>query len=124
MTEKPHAYPPAEVEARLARDLPRWRYEDGNIRRRYETHGWKGTMLAIGAIGHLAEAAWHHPEIAASWGWVEVRLNTHDAGGCITDRDFALARKIEDVVAWQPAREGAGLDGTPTDPRFAYIKYE
>jgi len=124
MAAKPHAYPPAEVEARLARDLPRWRYQDGAIRRRYETHGWKGTMLAIGAIGHLAEAAWHHPEIAASWGWVEVRLNTHDAGGGITDRDLALARKIEEVVAWQPAREGAGLDGTPADPRFAYIKYD
>ena len=80
--------------------------------------------LVIGAIGHLAEAAWRHPEIAASWGWVEVRLNTHDAGG-ITDRDFALARKIEEVVGWQPGREGAGLDGTPNDdPRFAYIRYD
>lgn len=124
MATAPHAHPPAEVEARLARDLPRWRYQDGTIRRRYETHGWKGTMLAIGAIGHLAEAAWHHPEIAASWGWVEVRLNTHDAGGGITDRDFALARKIEEVVAWQPAREGDGLEGTPSSPRFAYIKYD
>lgn len=124
MTTAPHAHPPAEVEARLARDLPRWRYQDGSLFRRYETHGWKGTMLAIGAIGHLAEAAWHHPEIAASWGWVEVRLNTHDAGGGITDRDFALARKIEEVVAWQPAREGAGLEGTPPSPRFAYIKYD
>ncbi|MGF6230801.1 4a-hydroxytetrahydrobiopterin dehydratase [Inquilinus ginsengisoli] len=124
MAAKPRAYPPVEVEARLARDLPRWRFEDGSICRRYETHGWKGTMLAIGAVGHLAEAAWHHPEIAASWGWVEVRLNTHDADGGITDRDFALARKIEEVVTWQPALEGDGLEGTPADPRFSYIKYD
>lgn len=124
MATKPHAYPPAEIEARLSRELPRWRYRDGTIRRRWETHGWKGTVLVIGAIGHLAEAAWHHPDIAASWGWVEVRLNTHDADG-ITDRDFALARKIEEVVSWQPGREGAGLEGTPNgDPRFAYIKYD
>ena len=125
MADTPHAYPPAEIEARLNRDLPRWRYRDGTLHRRYETHGWKGTVLVIGAIGHLAEAAWHHPDIAASWGWVEVRLSTHDAGGGITDRDFALAAKIEDVVGWQPGLEGQGLEGTPNaNPRFAYIKYD
>lgn len=124
MTAPLRAYTTAEIDQRLARDLPRWQYRDGSIVRRFETHGWKGTVLAIGAIGHLAEAAWHHPDIAASWGWVEVRLNTHDAPG-ITDRDFALARKIDEVVGWQPGREGQGLDGTPNDdPRFAYIKYD
>jgi 4a-hydroxytetrahydrobiopterin dehydratase len=119
-----HVYSTAEVKARLDRELPRWSEQDGKIYRRYQTHGWKGTVMVVGAIGHLAEAAWHHPEIAASWGWVEIRLDTHDAGG-ITDRDFALARKIEEVVTWQPGREGAGLEGTPNgDPRFAYIKYD
>jgi 4a-hydroxytetrahydrobiopterin dehydratase len=50
-------------------------------------------------------------------------LNTHSANG-ITDKDFALARKIEEVVMWQPAREGGPLEGTPGDPKHAYIKYE
>ena len=79
--------------------------------------------MVINAIGHLAEAAWHHPDLAASYASVEVRLSTHSAAG-ITDKDFALARKIEDVVLWQPADEGGVLDGTPDDPRHAYIKYE
>ena len=79
--------------------------------------------MVVNTIGHLAEAAWHHPDIAASYDWVEVRLMTHDADG-ITDKDFELARKIEDVVQWQPGAEGGALEGTPSDKRFAYVKYD
>ncbi len=116
-------YTEAEAEARLSEELPRWSLEAGHIRRRYETHGWKATLMVINAVGHLAEAAFHHPDIAASFGWVEVRLMTHDAEG-ITDKDFALAGKIEEVVFWRPGTEGGALDGPPSDSRFAYLKYD
>jgi 4a-hydroxytetrahydrobiopterin dehydratase len=113
-----------EVKEWLARNLPTWRLEDGWIRRTYKTASWKGTLMVIMAVGHLAEAAWHHPDITASYAWVEVRLVTHTAKG-ITMKDLALAKKIEEVVAWQPAKEGGALEGTPQgDLRFAYIKYD
>ncbi|MBV9756601.1 MAG: 4a-hydroxytetrahydrobiopterin dehydratase [Alphaproteobacteria bacterium] len=118
------AYSEAEVEARLKEQLPRWRLEGGWIRRTYRTHSWKSTLMVINAVGHLAEAAWHHPDITASYAWVEVRLMTHTAKG-ITDKDFELARKIEEVVQWQPGKAGGALEGTPpSDQRFAYIKYD
>ena len=114
----------AEVTAWLAQSLPHWRLEDGWIRRTYKTSGWKGTLMVINTIGHLAEAAWHHPDITASYAWVEVRLMTHSAKG-ITGKDFALAKKIEEVVHWQPGTEDNELEGTPTgDMRFSYIKYD
>jgi 4a-hydroxytetrahydrobiopterin dehydratase len=117
-------YTEEEINARLQRILPRWRLEGGWIRRNYRTHGWKGTLMVINSIGHLAEAAWHHPDITASYAWVEVRLRNHAAKG-ITDKDFELAEKIEEVVLWRPGASGGALEGTPeTDPRFAYIKYE
>lgn len=114
-----------EIEARLSADLPHWRYEDGWIRRTYRTNSWKGTLMVINTVGHLAEAAWHHPDLTASYAWVEVRLMSHDAKG-ITARDFALAAKIEDVVQWQPGLEAGGpLEGTPqNDLRFSYVKYD
>jgi 4a-hydroxytetrahydrobiopterin dehydratase len=116
-------YTEAEIEERLKAELPQWRYENGWIRRKYKTASWKGTLMVINTVGHLAEAAWHHPDITASYAWVEVRLMNHAAKG-ITDKDFQLARKIEDVVHWQPAKEGGALTGTPTeDLRFAYVKY-
>ena len=122
--EKLKTYSEDEIKARLEAELPHWYYEDGWIRRVYRTNSWKGTLMVINAVGHLAEAAWHHPDITASYAWVEVRLKNHAAKG-ITDRDFALAKKIEEVVAWQPGLEGGPLEGTPQDDlRFAYIKYD
>lgn len=118
------AMPEAEVVAWLSENLPTWRLEDGWIRRTYKTNSWKGTLMVINTVGHLAEAAWHHPDITASYAWVEVRLMTHSAKG-ITDKDLHLAKKIEEVVQWQPGPETQhSLEGTPADPRFAYIKYD
>lgn len=115
-----HTYGDAEVRELLTGDLSRWEMRDGAIRRRYRTSGWKGTLMVIATVGHLAEVAWHHPEISASYAWVEVSLSTHSAGG-ITDKDIALARRIEGVVAWRPGEEDGPFSGTPDDPRFAYV---
>ena len=117
-------YSDEEIQKRLKHDLPHWYLENGWIRRKYRTNSWKGTLMVINTVGHLAEAAWHHPDITASYAWVEVRLQNHAAKG-ITDKDFELAKKIEDVIQWQPANEGGALEGTPhKDQRFAYIKYD
>ena len=106
-----------DVTAWLAAHLPSWRLEDGFIRHTYKTNSWKGTLMVINTVGHLAEAAWHHPDLTASYAWVEVRLVTHSAKG--------ITMKIDEVVMWQPASApGSALEGTPADPRFAYIKYK
>jgi 4a-hydroxytetrahydrobiopterin dehydratase len=121
-TEK--AYSEDEVKQRLAAELPHWYYEDGWIRRKFKTGGWKGTLMVVNTVGHLAEAAWHHPDLTVSYAFVIVKLVTHSAKG-ISDKDFALAKKIEEVVQWQPGKEGSALEGTPTDDqRFKYIKYD
>ena len=118
------AYSEAQVTERLAAELPHWKLEDGWIRRKYRTEGWKGTLMVVNAVGHLAEAAWHHPDLTVSYAFVIVKLCTHTAKG-ITDKDFALAKKIEEVIQWQPGLEGGPLEGTPRDDqRFRYIKYD
>ena len=117
-------YSPEEIEARLKEELPRWYYEDGWIRRKYKTSGWKSTLMVVNTIGQLAEAAWHHPDLTVSYAFVTVKLMNHAAKG-VTDKDFALARKIEEVLMWQPGKdEDSPLDGTPDDPRFKHLKYD
>ena len=126
MMQRPaeRTYDDAEVEERLRRELPQWRLADGHIVRTFRTASWKGALMVVNTVGHLAEAAWHHPDIMLSYkSGVEVRLTNHAAKG-ITDKDFALARKIEEVVMWRPGQEGGALSGTPADPRFAYVTYE
>ena len=117
-------YSEAEIEERLKEQLPSWTQQDGWLRRKYKTSGWKATLMVVNTIGHLAEAAWHHPDLTVSYAFVNVKLMNHAAKG-ITNKDFALARKIEDVVMWQPGSEAdSPLEGTPDDPRFKYIKYD
>ena len=113
-----------EIEARLKDQLPKWTFEDGFIRRKYKTSGWKATLMVVNTVGHLAEAAWHHPDLNVSYAFVTVKLVNHAAKG-VTDKDFALAAKIEEVLMWQPGAEaGSALEGTPDDPRFKYLKYD
>ena len=115
---KDEVYTPEEIE------LPKWTFEDGWIRRKYKTSGWKGTLMVVNTVGHLAEAAWHHPDLNVSYAFVTVKLMNHAAKG-ITEKDFALAKKIEEVLMWQPGQDAeAALEGTPDDPRFKYLKYD
>ncbi len=126
MERKPDvAYSEADIAARLVGPLRHWTLENGWIRRKYRTEGWKGTLMVVNTVAHLAEAAWHHPDLAVSYAFVIVKLQNHHAKG-ITDKDFELARKIEEVIQWQPGLDPAGaLEGTPTDDqRFRYIKYD
>ena len=117
-------YTDDENTARLADQLPAWYYEDGWNRRKYNTGGWKGTLMVVNTVGHLAGAAWHHPDLTVSYAFVIVKLMNHAAKG-VTEKDFELARKIEEVVLWRPgAQEGSALEGTPDDARFKYVKYD
>jgi 4a-hydroxytetrahydrobiopterin dehydratase len=107
-----HVYSESEIPAKLAEHgLTAWHLEDGWLRRKYTTEGWQTTLLLVNHIGYLAEAAYHHPDLAVTWGKLWVKLKTHSAGG-ITDKDFALAKKIEESVLWRPAA-GGPLDGNP-----------
>ena len=111
---KTEVYTQADVEAKIAESgLEGWYYDpDGGwLRRKYATDGWQATLLLVNAVGYLCEAAWHHADLSVTWGKVWVKLKTHSAGG-ITDKDFALARKIEETVLWRP-EPGGPLEGTP-----------
>ena len=115
-------YTAEQINQRLEEELPNWIYENGWIRRKYKTHSWKGTMMVVNTIGHLAEVAWHHPDLTVSYAFVICKLMNHAAKG-VTNKDFELAKKIEEVVLWQPGTEDNDLEGTPKDQRFAYLQY-
>lgn len=113
MAETPaKVYSDSEVAERIKElSLTEWYLEDGWLRRKYTTDGWPTTLMLTNAIGYLCEAAWHHADLSVTWGKLWVKLKTHSAGG-ITDKDFALARKIEESVLWRPD-PGGPLEGTP-----------
>ena len=102
----------AEISDRL-KSLPGWRLENGGgaIVRDYQTDGWPTTLMLVNAIGFFAEAADHHPDLAVSWGKVQVKLWTHSAGG-VTASDMELAGLIEQTALWRPQPGKSALRGT------------
>src|SRR5256886_12024627 len=99
----------SEIQQRL-QALPNWRLEEGAIVREYQTDGWPTTLMLVNAIGFVAEAADHHPDLAVSWGKVGVKRWTHSAGG-VTASDMELAQGIEQAALWRPSGNSA-LRGT------------
>ncbi|HYN78595.1 MAG TPA: 4a-hydroxytetrahydrobiopterin dehydratase [Lamprocystis sp. (in: g-proteobacteria)] len=115
-------YTEDEIRQRITTELPHWYYEDGWLQRKVRTSGWKGTLMVVNTVGHLAEAAWHHPDLRVSYALVIVKLVTHSAKG-LTEKDFELANKIEETLMWRPDANAA-LKGTPDEPRYKYIEYD
>lgn len=113
----------SQVSQRMAAELPGWKCEAGLLVRRYRTGGWRPSMMVANTIAHLAEVAFHHPELTIAYREVTVRLVTHSAGG-LTAKDFELARKIEEVVTWHPDRESSALEGVPDGPFYRYLEYD
>lgn len=74
-------------------------------------------MMIANAIGYLAEANWHHPEMTIEYSAVKINLTTHSDGG-VTEKDLALAKCIEVLVECQT--DNAILQSPPV--RYAMLK--
>jgi 4a-hydroxytetrahydrobiopterin dehydratase len=74
-----------------------WRREEDALVRDLEFPSFKSAMAYVNAVAGVAEAVNHHPDITVH-GWNKVRLvlSTHSVGG-LTDADFDMARRLEDV---------------------------
>lgn len=112
-------YTDAQVEDRMQERLPGWRFEEGHLCRSYATNGWRASVLLANGIAHLAEVAWHHPDMTVRWGGVEVRLRTHSEDA-VTDKDFELAEMIERTAGWRPD-SGSALEGAPSEGQWRYV---
>lgn len=84
-------------------DLPGWSFADDRLSKTFKFGSFKEAMGFIVRVGFEAEAAEHHPELRNVYSTVDIALNTHDAGGKVTEKDTALARAVESVN-WIPQK--------------------
>lgn len=73
---------------------PDWQRSGGTIRRRLAFRNFARAMQAANAAGWLGEREGHHPDIGFGWGYCDLTLTSHEAGG-LTAGDFALALKLD-----------------------------
>ena len=94
----------SEIHSRLP-DLPGWAVTDGLLTKTYTVRSFAHAVLFVGAIGQLAEAANHHPNLRLhGYKFVTIALETHSEGG-LTQRDFDLAAAIEALPHKPPPKE-------------------
>lgn len=87
-----------EINAAL-RELPGWRRDGDALAKEFKFGSFREALSFMVRVGFEAEAADHHPDWTNVYNRVAVRLNTHDAGGKVTAKDVALARKIQ-AISW------------------------
>ncbi len=74
-----------------------WIQADNALTRTIQRADFVEALALVLEIGKLAERANHHPDIDIRYRTVHLSLSTHSAGSTVTDKDFALAREINDL---------------------------
>jgi len=82
-----------EVDRRLT-GLEGWARGENCIEKRYEFKNFLRAIFFVNAVAYIAETIDHHPDIIVHYNRVTLRNWTHVTGG-VTERDFALAEKVE-----------------------------
>lgn len=78
--------------------LPGWQLKDGKLHRELKFKNFVRAWGFMTQVAILAEQMNHHPEWSNVYSRVTIDLTTHEAGG-ISQLDFDLARKINELVA-------------------------
>jgi len=85
----------------LLGQIPGWEITDikgkDQLTRTIRFKGFMPGVNLVNKIAALAEQEGHHPDLHLSYGSLEVDLTTHAAGG-LTDNDFILAAKIDQIA--------------------------
>ncbi len=81
-------------------EVPDWRLEDDaqRIERKFGFHNFREALTFVQAIGELAEAEGHHPDICFGWGHATVSLQTKKIRG-LHENDFIVASKIDRIFS-------------------------
>ena len=83
-----------EAQALLAELDPGWAIAGGRLRRTWRFPDFATALARVNAIGALAEAEGHHPDLHLGWGRLTVELWTH-AIHRLSRADFVLAAKVD-----------------------------
>ena len=74
-----------------------WQEIDNRLKATFKFKDFKQAFSFMTEVAFYAETQHHHPNWSNVWNTVNIELNTHDAGGIVTDKDHQLAKAISRV---------------------------
>lgn len=83
---------------RKSSDTKDWVIENDKLVKEFTFPDFPSALSFLLRVGFEAEKQNHHPEIFNVWNKVTLKLCTHDAGNSITEKDYALAEAVEEIV--------------------------
>ncbi|GAB7105626.1 4a-hydroxytetrahydrobiopterin dehydratase [Streptomyces phaeofaciens JCM 4814] len=86
-----------EIEDRLA-ELPGWSLDGDRLARSYRLPSHFAAAALVVHVAGIQEELDHHSDITLGYHTVALTVNTHSVGGAVTELDFGLARRVEDVA--------------------------
>ncbi|MEO1257275.1 MAG: 4a-hydroxytetrahydrobiopterin dehydratase [Bacteroidota bacterium] len=75
-----------------------WTEKDNSLQATFKFKNFTEAFAFMAEVAFLAEKQGHHPDWSNVWNTVTFKLNTHDAGGVVTEKDQRLANAIDEVA--------------------------
>lgn len=106
---EPRVLSDSEIQSELG-TLEGWELRDGRLRKQFTFRTFLRAMAFVNSVAYVAESAGHHPDITINYNKVTLRIITHSEGA-LTDRDFALARQIDEKLTTKLMIQQGGEEG-------------
>jgi len=75
-----------------------WNIENNSLNRSFEFKDFISAFAFMTRVALIAEKQGHHPNWTNVYNSVDISLNTHDAGGTVTEKDVKLAQAINQIA--------------------------
>ncbi|MEP7376072.1 MAG: 4a-hydroxytetrahydrobiopterin dehydratase [Chitinophagaceae bacterium] len=75
-----------------------WIEENNNLYRKFKFSDFSQAFAFMTRVALEVERMDHHPRWTNLYNTIEIWLQTHDAGNMVTEKDHALAKKIDGLV--------------------------
>jgi 4a-hydroxytetrahydrobiopterin dehydratase len=74
-----------------------WKEENNSLVQEFKFKNFVEAFAFITKVALIAEKQNHHPEWSNVYNKVIIRLQTHDAGNIVSEKDYKLAKSIDEI---------------------------
>ena len=74
-----------------------WTIGEHHLERCFKFKTYTKTMSFVNAVAWIANKQNHHPDMLVSFNQCVIKITTHDEGNTLTDKDYLLAKAIDQL---------------------------
>ena len=112
----------ADYTKKHLQELEDWELKEGKIVKSYSFKSFMQAVEFVNDVARVAEERDHHPVITIIWRTVKVSSISFDVGH-LTDRDFGLAKAIDELYS-KKFREKVSLDDLTEEENHMMLNEE